>query len=71
MKIKLSKSQWDKIGDRAGWKVAQTQAEPTKFYNCMIDISGSNDPEGFKLALRDLCVKYSVKLDVVKNTIDI
>ena len=37
----------------------------------MIDLSNSNNPEGFQLALRDICVKYNVKVDIIKKTIDL
>ena len=71
MKLNLSKDQWEKIGQSAGWDGDVEEVSPTKFINFMVDLSGSNDPKGFALALRDLCVKFNVKMDVVNKTIDV
>lgn len=73
MKIKLSRSQWEEMGKKAAWldKKPPQEVNPTQFYNCMMDLSGSKDPKGFALALRDLCVKFNVKIDIIKNTIDV
>ena len=69
MKSKVSKSDLDKMDKKADSKTMEVQ--PTKFYNAMIDLTNSSNPTGFALALRDLCVKYNVKVDVIKNTIDV
>lgn len=73
MKIKLSKKQWEDMGKKAEWfgKDKPEEINPTPSYNCMMDVSASPDPKGFALALRDLCVKYKVKVDIINKTIDV
>jgi len=76
MKIKLSRKQWEEMGKKAAWMDGDEDnpaqdVNPTKFYNCMMDLSGSTNPSGFALALRDLCVKYNVKVDIIDKTIDV
>lgn len=72
MKIKLSRSKWEEMGRKAQWlSDGAEEANPTPFHNCMLDVSGATDPQAFAAELRDLCVKYNVKLDIFNKTIDV
>lgn len=75
MKVKLSRKMWEEMGRKAEWldksKQPAEEVNPTPLMNCMMDISGSPDPKGFALALKDLCVKFKVKMDMVNKTIDV